>query len=377
MPPRIIKHIEHLFKRILNLPFYILIGKGDVARIPVNAENIKSVLFLRPDKLGDMIATIPAMHAVKEHFPHIRVEVLASPKNYSMIAGDPGIDQVHLYTKNVLKDLLTIRRLRKKRFDLVYDPICHDSTTGLLLTKLIGKKAVHAAARKLSLRRYYDFCRPYEPDGDDHNIDNGLLIFEAFGIDPQTVNPFLPVFISEKSRSKADRFYSGLPDDNHYLVGVNISAGSPTRTLSMDKYARIINEINRRHKDFRFIIFCVMEQRGEAGELIKKCGADARLIPENLSLLDIGAIMNRLDILISPDTSMVHIAGTMQIPVVGLYSGHLRNFRFWRPYRQEFGAVVAKNIQNLFDIEPENVVDEFERLYESLMSKAAADSKQD
>ena len=370
MPPKIIKHIEHLFKKALNLPFYIFFGKGDRSRIPVDPEKVKSILFLRPDKLGDMIATIPAMHAVKKHFPHIRVEVLASPKNYGMIINDPEIDQVHLYTKNVPKDVRTIVRLRKKKFDIVYDPICHDSTTGLILTKWIGTKAVHVASRKLAMYRYYDYCRPYEPDGDDHNIDNGLLIFEAFGIDAMTIDPFLPVYIPEESWSKADKFYTALPDDGHSLIGVNISAGSPTRTLPMDQYAEIINDINRRQENFRFIIFCMMDQRDDALELIKKCEADVRLIPENLSLLDVSAIMKRLKILISPDTSMVHIAGTMQIPVVGLYSGHLRNFRFWRPYRQKYGAVVAKNIQNLFDIKSENVVEEFERLYNSLNREA-------
>ena len=152
-----------------------------------------------------------------------------------------------------------------------------------------------------------------------------------------------------------------------------MATSSPTRTLPMDQYAEIINDINRRHENSRFIIFCMMDQRDDALELIKKCEADVRLIPENLSLLDVSAIMKRLKVLISPDTSMVHIAGTMQIPVVGLYSGHLRNFRFWRPYRQKFGAVVAKNIQNLFDIKPENIVEEFERLYNSLNQDAGQD----
>jgi len=363
MPPKIVKHIEHLFKKTLNLPFFLLLRKGDPSRIPIDPDGVKSVLFLRPDKLGDMIATIPAMHALKNKYPHMQVEVMASPRNKGMIENDPMIDRIHLYTKNVLKDWPTIMMLRRNRFDIVYDPICHDSTTGLLLTKLIGNKSRQVAARKLTLRRYYDYCRPYQPDGNDHNIDNGLLIFEALGIDPETVDPFLPVYIPDDSRSKADSFYAELPDDSKFLVGVNISAGSSTRSLSVEKYARIINMLAQAHDNFRFIIFCVMEHRSNAERLIEQCRADASMIPRNLSLLDVAAILNRLDMLISPDTSMVHIARLMKVPVVGLYSGHRRNFLFWRPYRQKHGAVVAKNIQNLYDIEPENVVDEFNKLY--------------
>jgi len=366
MPPKFIKHIEHNFKKALNLPFLMLLRGGDPSRIPVNPENVKSILILRPDKLGDMIATIPAIHALKKNFPHIRVEVMASPRNKIMIENDPEIDGMHLYTKNVIRDRRTIMTLRRKNFDIIYDPICHDSTTGLLLTKLIGKNAVHVAARKLTLRRYYDYCLPYQPDGEDHNFDNGLLIFEAMGVDPQTVDPFLPVYLPEESLAVADRFYGGLPDDDSIDVGLNISAGSPSRSLSMEKYASVINALSKKYEHFRFIIFCVMDHRNDARRLIENCTVDIHLIPENLSLLDVGAIMKRLDTLITPDTSMVHIARLMKVPVVGLYSGHLRNFRFWRPYRQKYGAVMSKNRMNLHDIEPARVVEEFDKLYKDV-----------
>jgi len=374
MPPKIIKNIELLFKKALHLPFYLLLRKGDSSRIPLDPGNVKSILILRPDKLGDMIATVPVIHALKKKYPYMRVEVMASPWNKSMVENDPGIDKMHLYTKNIFKDFGTILRLRRFGFDVIYDPICHDSTTGLLLTKIIGRKAAHIAARKLTLHKYYDYCREYEPDGHDHNFDNGLLIFDAMGVDPKTVDPYLPVYLPAKSKAIADRFYAGLPDDSHLKIGLNISAGSPSRALTVEKYAGIVNNLSQKHGNFRFIIFCIMSQRAEARRLIDLCRADIHLIPENLSLLDVGAIMNRLDMLITPDTSMVHIARLMKIPVVGMYSGHLRNFRFWRPYGQKHGAVLAKNKLNLHDIEAEQVVEEFDKLFNDIRQGTPADA---
>jgi len=365
MPSRVIKHIEHSFKRILRFPFKWLLKGGDPSKLPIDPSKINSILILRPDKMGDMISSVPVMHALKKELPHIRLEVIASPANKELIVNDPLIDEIHIYSKNILYDLPLIGRLKKKRFDVVYDPLTHDSVTGLLLSKLIGNKSVLVASRKLKYQKYYDYCLPYLPDGHDHNFDNGLLIFNLFEINPDTIDPFHSVFIPDNSKEKASRFFEKLPGDSGLIIGINISAGSPTRTLSIGKYTTIINMLADKYQHCRFIIICTMNHREEANELINNSHGKCFLISENLSLLDVCAILAHLDFLISPDTSLVHIGRLKKIPVVGLYSGHRRNFYFWRPYRQEYGAVVAKNIQNLFDIEPKQVVDEFERLYNS------------
>ncbi|UCD94986.1 MAG: glycosyltransferase family 9 protein [Candidatus Zixiibacteriota bacterium] len=369
MPPRTVKNIERLFKKILNLPFILFLKKGNPARVPLNPDNVRSVLILRPDKLGDMIATIPVIHALKKMFPHLRIEILASPRNVSVIKNDPCVDRIHLYSKNIFRDWPVMMQLRKKRFDVIYDPICHDSITGLLLTKIIGNHSVKAASRKLKLREYYDYCEPYLVDGDDHNIDNGLLIFNALGVRSESVDPFHTVHIPDESRTVAERFYQSLSSGGRFRVGLNISAGSSTRTLSVDKYINIANAINTGHPEFEFVIISVMDQRKEAERLVSGIRAKGHLVPENLSLLDISAIVSGLHLLISPDTSLVHIARLMRIPVVGLYSGHKRNFRFWRPYRQKHGAVVAKSIYDIHDIEPSQVVEEFELLLTGMTPK--------
>ncbi len=366
MPPETVKHVEHSFKKALHLPFSLLLKNGDPSKWPLNPDNIKSILILRPDKMGDMISTIPVIHALKKKFAHVRLEVIASPSNKELVVNDPLIDEIHIYSKNIFYDWPMIRRLKQKKFDVIFDPLTHDSVTGLLLTKLIENNSIIAASRKIRFMKYYDYCLPYQTDGRDHNIDNGFLIFNLFGISPDTIDPFQPPFIPENSARIADDFFRKLPGGEKASIGLNISAGSPTRTLSLKKYISIVNSLSDKYRSYRFIILCTMDHRVMAEKLISSSDARWYLIPKNLSFLDVCAIMSRLDFLISPDTSMVHIARLMKIPVVGLYSGHRRNFNFWRPYRQEYGAVVAESVDNLYDIEPHQVVEEFERLYDSI-----------
>ncbi|SYZ74086.1 hypothetical protein TRIP_C60356 [Candidatus Zixiibacteriota bacterium] len=363
MPPVPVKRAERLFKEALFRILLLILRRGRSGLIPIEPDGVKSILFLRPDKLGDMITTIPAMHALKKRYPHLRVEIIASPRNMSLVKDDPLIDAVHIYAKNIFLDWPMMMRLRKKRFSVIFDPICHDSITGLLLSRIIGKRAIRAAARKLKYRTFYDFCEPYQPEGDDHSIDNSLLIFRVLGIDPESIDPYQPPYIPDDARERAVGFYSSLSQKKAIWIGINIAAGSPTRSLPVSKYEAIINKISACHPDFRFLIFCTMEERKRGLELLARVSAPAALLPENLNLQEAAAILEKVHFFISPDTSLVHIAGLMKIPTVGLYSGHIRNYHFWKPYRQKHGSVIAKNFHDLQDIEPEQVAAEFEKVY--------------
>lgn len=362
----LLKKTEHGFKSQVLRLLAAFLRRGDSSRWPVDPQNVRSILVLRPDKLGDMIVSVPVLHVIKKMYPHIRVEVIASPGNVTVIREDPLVDEVHLYSKNIFKDLPMVRRLTKKPFDIVYDPNCLDSVTGLALSHLIGKSALLVASRKNHLGRFYDFCKPFELHGDDHNIDNGLLLLHVLGQDPAQVDPFQPVFIPKVSQDKADQFFQSFQSGGRLIVGVNVSAGDPSRVLSSDKYAALVQSIASRNDDYMFVIICTPADRKRAESILEQIAAPAVLIPDGLSLLDVAAIIERLGALISPDTSLIHFARLASVPVVGLYTNHKRNYEFFKPYRQDRGSVIAATDANIHDITPDAVADEFFRLINAL-----------
>ena len=64
--------------------------------------------------------------------------------------------------------------------------------------------------------------------------------------------------------------------------------------------------------------------------------------------------------MITPDTSLVHIARAFNVPVVGLYCQYMKNFLLWKPYNQQYGSVVSNNNDDVFDITVDQVFNEFE-----------------
>ena len=366
MPSVAVKKTELRFKKLLHHLFHLILGTGDSYRIPVRAEDIKSILILRPDKLGDMITTIPAVHALKKIYPHLRIEIVASPLNRQLVVDDPCFDAVHIYRKNIFADLPIIFRLRGQRFDIIFDSICLDSVTGLLLSRLISNGAIRAASRKQDLLSFYDYCEPFQPDGEEHNIDNSFLMFNLFGIDPQTVDPFMPVFLPEACKNTAANFVQTLDKDYTFRIGVNISAGSPTRSLALSKYATLLDTIAKEHPKAQCVVVCTSNDREHGQQLVANREGNASLVPEGLSLLEAAAVIEHCDLFISPDTSLIHMARLMKIPVVGMYCGHMRNYHSWKPYRQEHGSIVSSHPGHLHDIEPTQIFDEVQKVLKTV-----------
>ncbi len=366
-----VKKLEHGFKSLVLTLLSVVLRRGDDHRWPVDPKDIRSILILRPDKLGDMIVTVPLMHIIKAEFPHIRIEIVASPHNQVVIKNDPMIDKIHLYSKKLWDVMALLKHLRRQQFDIVYDPICHDSATGLLMSHIAGRGAVLAASRKMRLRRFYDYCLEYEPHGTDHSIDNSLLLLNVLGRDPSQVDPIVPLFVPENDRVVARQFIDALPHDGRLRIGINISAGSPSRVLSDDKYAEVIRNIADRHGNCRFVLICTPSDRPRGQRIVEFSGVDASMVPDRLSLLAAAAIIEAMDVLISPDTSLVHMAGLARVPVLAFYCNHPRNYEFWKPYRQQYGSVVAKSEGNIHDIEASQVIEEFFRLMDDRVDQTS------
>ena len=96
-----LKPLEKKFKAFFFSVFRRLLRKGKDDFLPLDGSQIRSVLFLRPEKIGDMVISLPVFDGLKKHFRHIRVAILGSPRNYEIIRDDPRFDTVYIYRKNI------------------------------------------------------------------------------------------------------------------------------------------------------------------------------------------------------------------------------------------------------------------------------------
>ena len=251
--------------------------------------------------------------------------------------------------------------MRREKYDCVIDMIGNDSVTALFMSQLCAPGKPRIGVGKIKYREYYDFNYDHRMGNTGHIIENTLRLLDAFAIDSQKISGYAEPHLEASEIDLARRFVSSLggTGDVTLKVGFNISAGSPTRLWAEEKAVELLKRITRSYDDCRIILFTPPSERKRGERLKQLLDDNVDLVPDNLSLTGAAAIIKFLDVLISPDTSLVHIARSFRVPVIGLYSRYMKNFLLWRPYDQQTGAVVSGNDDNIFDITVDQVFDTF------------------
>ncbi len=359
-----LKPIEHKFKAFFFSIFRKTLKKGKENFVPLDGTKIKKVLFLRPEKIGDMVISFPVFDGLVKHFPNIKISILGSPKNYAIIKNDPRFEKIFLYTKNLWKDIKTIRAMRNENYDCVVDMICDDSVTALFLSQILSRGKPRIGVGKIKYQEYYDFNYDHRMGNTGHIIENTLKLLDAFNIDSATIDGFAPPFIDDDSSNKAREFIETVKNgsDSSLLIGYNLSAGAPTRVWEMSKSVELVKSLIALNRNIKMILFTIPTERKRAEEVKSQINNSVYLIPDQMNLIQASAVIKNLNLLISPDTSLVHIARSFKVNVVGLYTQFMKNFLLWRPYKQSVGEVVSNNDDNIHDITPDDVVKTFQKL---------------
>ena len=96
---------------------------------PKKLNNVKKILLLRNDHIGDMALATPVFKELKQAFPGAKITVLSTSVNKSLIEKDKNVDNIivggRFWSKRTwesFKDYLELlRKLRKEEFDIGID----------------------------------------------------------------------------------------------------------------------------------------------------------------------------------------------------------------------------------------------------------------
>jgi len=349
-----LKPLEHKFKSFFFWLCRGLLKKGRPGFEKLDASTMRRVLFLRPEKIGDMVISFPVFDALRRKYPHVRISLLGSPRNYAIIKDDPRFEKIFLYRKN-LSDLKTMRAMRRERYDCVLDMINDDSATTLFLSQLAAPGSPRLGIGKKRFADYYDYNHVHADGVGRHIIHNTLKLLVPFGIDGDKVNHYAPPYVGPRAMQLVEEFLG--PESSDTLIGLNLSAGKPNRIWSDDRAAEACRSLLVMFDSIRLILITAPSDQKRGERLLGRLEGKAALVPPGMSLTAVSGLISRLALLVSPDTSLIHIARSFRVPVVGLYSRAPKNFRRWRPFDQPDGAVVSTHEDDIFDISATQVTD--------------------
>ncbi len=359
-----LKRVEHLVKHSAFNVLRPFLKKGRQPNQPYDGSRFKRYLLLRPEsKIGDLAISLPTVDFLKKSFPDAEIGLFCSPRNAVLVEDDPRFDKVWLYRKRLLADLGELKRIREYAYDCIIDLLCDDSVTALAVAQWAGKEIPRLGTAKVRFRRYYDATgtTPYDPNR--HIIINTLGTLRGLGLDPSDANPYSPPFVDPDRLGRADEFIASITgSEEPMLIGVNLSAGTVSRDWGRDKPVTLVHRLLEWLPTARVIVFTTPPERGKGHGLASEFASRVHLVPDQLDILTVAAILRRLSVLVTPDTALVHIARSYGVPVVSLMPGHPRNRSLWAPFGQQHGAVMAATPANIYDITIDHVWDEFVKI---------------
>jgi len=292
-------------------------------------------------KIGDTIMLFPLIREIKQYFPDISIDILTGKHNYFMFKNNPYVNNIYILNKN----FYSFFTLRKNKYDLILDTVPL-KIENILYFKLLNYKLIigDILPNKYNINirelHYYDILLEKESKS-LHTSEQLFRFLKPLGI--QSENNFLEIYYSEHDKMKADTFISTLTFQK--LIGINID-GSNRHLLPKD-YLSIINHFNNTNPDFFIIILSLPQNRDKIKKEIKQNTVNnVALSYKTKTIFEVMALINHLDLLITPDTSLVHIAASLDIPIIAIYNNEKNEFKKWYPKSSISKSLHSKTIDS-------------------------------
>ena len=275
--------------------------------------DIKSILFLRYDgKIGDMVVNSLMFREIKKVYPNIKIGVVARGAAIDIIKDNSNIDKIYEYYKDrkKIKDLAL--KIKEEKYNLLIDFSEMIRVNKMMLINLCGARFNIGLNRKewklfdLSIKSDKDF------KWTEHITNRYLAYLVKLGLKKENIDISYDIYL--KDEKKYEVFFNEIKESKKLIL--NPYGASKHKSFSVENLENIINYLKNR--DIAIILVYFGDKYKELEFLEKKY--NNIYMPQKIeSILDTAILIKKSDYVISPDTSIVHIASAFNKKMITVY----------------------------------------------------------
>lgn len=325
-----IKELEIALRR-LALNIFLILSKRKTSQSKPDVTSKSKVLFIRLNRIGDALVTTPLLHQIKTQLG-CSIFVLADKNNHFVFGNCPPVDKTIIFEKG-WKGIQRVKSyIKKNNIDTVVD--LHDdvsTSVSFLLSSIVVDQIFGLNKENAKL---YTHTVERLDSTTHHIIERTLELTKLFGFNPDFKNAKVDYKISIPSLQIATSILSKF--DNKFKIGINITAGSAARFWGVNNYSELISLL--KNYDVHYIIFTNEEYFDQAKQITE----EKNIYPPSQDFDIFAAGISKLNMLFTPDTSIIHICAEYKIPIFGLYVKYKTDDMIWSPYNSEFEAVITE-----------------------------------
>jgi len=308
-------------------------------------------VILARECYGDAILMTPMIKALKTEFPETSITMVAFTKIiYDFFSFDSNVSATYHAKRNVLRYL---SKLLPRTFDVLFNPKNHPSRNFYLQSRLIRAK-YKVGYHNTNHDELYDYLIDNVPG--THESVKHMALLVALGKKAKVNHrPYVPEMpLSGEAVSFIGKLATGT------FIGINISTGTPGGRRTIEQWSELVKNF----PEEQFVFFSSPDDIGKKRAL-EQTQENILPSPATKNLYEVLKMVEKLKLLITPDTSLVHVASCSDTPVLALYRYHPSHSIEFSPLSTQHEIIVSST-SDVVDINNGMVLTAAERMLGSL-----------
>ncbi len=292
------------------------------------------ILVRIPNWIGDAVMSIPSIEVLKFNFKGSEISLIGRKPAIEIFYNYPGISEIfEIKGKSILNEIKTHRKIIKNRFDKAYLlPNSFKSAFTISFAKpkeIIGYlnegRGIFLTKR---IKQKYDKTKHFS------FYYRNLILSE--GLKDKKIEK-IQLFTAQKEKEYAEKFLKSRVLENSIKIGISPGAAyGDSKKWFPERFRKTAEYFEKKYNAKIFLFGSSKDsedcKKVETEKSINLCG--------KTSLREAMALIERMDLFLSNDSGLMHLANALDVPVVAIFGPTIPTFTY--PYNKNHKIVFHK-----------------------------------
>lgn len=313
---KIIKSMVILILKLLSLKN----TKTDIDKTKIN-----SILVLAYTGIGNFILYTPALKLLRKEFPEAKIILqYGNSTGCEFMTKESNIfdEYIEIKREKSLYEYIKYALQNRNKYDLIISEFHNNNWKLAFEMTLINApyKIGHVSGEDWKNNFDFLYSFPIDMKKNDHEILRYLKLLEPLDITYSYEDEKLKteVYLSDKNIVNAQRFLD-LLDSGKKTIGIQIGT-SPTmrwKQWPLEKYKELIILLK---DQYNLVLIGSPNERDMIVELVKDIKSkNIYIYAGDGSLLDASALISKVELMITNDSGLMHIANAFDVKLIAIY----------------------------------------------------------
>jgi len=279
-------------------------------------------LIIRFSSIGDIVLTTPLIRCLKLQIENAEIHYLTKAKYANILEANPYIDKIHTLDNDFQ---ILIHELKSESFDYIID--LHKNIRTLRVKFALHKYSI--SFNKINLVKWLLVNFKINRLPKKHIVDRYFETLNSFPVINDQKG--LDFFIPKRDEINLREFFQDKM--GQYLLIV-VGGGHFTKQIPTDKIVALINNLNS-----IVVLIGGPEDCPKALEIEKHSEKKPINLTGKLSVNQSASLINQSELILTPDTGMMHIASAFKKKIFSVWGNTIPEFGMY-PYLPGKGSKI-------------------------------------